>query len=113
TGQGSPAATTGTCSGRCSFVQTSPVVAPALDAATATTATASASPLLTPERMTDAAIIPPLVETVTAQDCPKCGTTVPVHHGYVTWCHECGWNLTAPQPDEGHTRFDRLYAAAG
>jgi len=54
------------------------------------------------------------VETVTAQGCPKCGTTVPVHHGYVSWCHECGWNLTAPQPpDQERTRFDRLYAAAG
>jgi Zn-dependent protease with chaperone function len=48
------------------------------------------------------------------QSCPECGITLPVHQGFVTWCHGCGWNLTAPptiwQP---RTRFDRLYAAAG
>jgi hypothetical protein len=33
-------------------------------------------------------------------NCPTCGATVPVLEGYVTWCHECGWNVTAPpRPD--------------
>lgn len=45
--------------------------------------------------------------------CPKCGTSLPVLHGYVTWCHECGWNVTAPPRAQPSTRADRLYAATG
>jgi Zn-dependent protease with chaperone function len=37
-----------------------------------------------------------------------------VQHGYVTWCDQCGWNLSPPKPRaSGATRLDRLYARAG
>src|SRR5947208_7953739 len=50
----------------------------------------------------------------TEQACPQCGTMLPVHYGYVTWCHNCGWNVTAPElSDVSRTRFDRLYASVG
>jgi len=45
--------------------------------------------------------------------CPKCGTTLPVLRGYPTWCHECGWNVTAPPDGQPRTRVERLSAAAG
>jgi Zn-dependent protease with chaperone function len=32
---------------------------------------------------------------------------------YVTWCHDCGWNLKAPDTTPPKTRVDRLYARAG
>ncbi len=47
------------------------------------------------------------------QDCPECGTRVLVHTGFVTWCHECGWNLSprsATQPSNIH---QKMYASAG
>jgi hypothetical protein len=48
------------------------------------------------------------------QSCPDCGTALPVNEGFVTWCHECGWNLVAPDAQaQGGSRFDRLYATAG
>jgi Zn-dependent protease with chaperone function len=48
------------------------------------------------------------------RDCERCGTRLPVNQGFVTWCHSCGWNLTAPRADEAPTgRFERLYEAAG
>jgi Zn-dependent protease with chaperone function len=37
-----------------------------------------------------------------------------VTEGFVTWCHSCGWNLSAPTAEEAPTtRFERLYEAAG
>lgn len=38
---------------------------------------------------------------------------LPVNDAYVTWCHECGWNLVAPNPSPPKTRLDALYARAG
>jgi hypothetical protein len=49
-----------------------------------------------------------------SQSCPQCGASLPVHHGFVTWCGTCSWNLTAPATGaRADTRFDRLYSAAG
>lgn len=50
----------------------------------------------------------------TSQSCPRCGTQVPVHSGYVTWCHSCGWNVAAPSA--AYTppgRIGRLYERVG
>ncbi|HEY2937373.1 MAG TPA: M48 family metallopeptidase [Gaiellaceae bacterium] len=48
------------------------------------------------------------------QACPSCETQLPVLAGYLTWCHECGWNLSAPQPLERRDRpVDRLIAVVG
>jgi len=48
------------------------------------------------------------------RQCPSCGATLPVLHGYVTWCHECGWNLAPSKPRlRGETRLDRLFERAG
>jgi Zn-dependent protease with chaperone function len=49
----------------------------------------------------------------TSRECPQCGATVPFHQGFLTWCHECSWNLVAPATPGSITRFDRLYSAAG
>jgi len=49
-----------------------------------------------------------------SQTCPQCGATLPVHHGFVTWCDKCNWNVTAPPSvREPRTRFERLYGVAG
>ena len=46
--------------------------------------------------------------------CPSCGTTLPAQEGYITWCHQCGWNLSAPNTTEKKSaRTDRVYAALG
>ncbi|MFD9418401.1 hypothetical protein ACFWC9_27305 [Streptomyces goshikiensis] len=39
----------------------------------------------------------------TAQQCPQCGTPVPVDEQYVAWCAECDWNVDpgAPDPEPG------------
>ncbi len=49
----------------------------------------------------------------TERACPQCGTTLPVADGYVTWCHECDWNLNAPEPIPTPGRLGRIYDAAG
>jgi Zn-dependent protease with chaperone function len=49
-----------------------------------------------------------------SRECEGCGTRLPVHHGFVTWCHECGWNLTPPTAAERPTgRLGRLYERVG
>jgi Zn-dependent protease with chaperone function len=53
--------------------------------------------------------------TQSQQACPHCNTQVPVHAGYVTWCHSCGWNI-ATVPTTGQLpigRLGRLYAGVG
>jgi Zn-dependent protease with chaperone function len=50
---------------------------------------------------------------VATRSCPTCGTELPVSEGYVTWCHACGWNVTAPARPAPRTRFERLTAHAG
>ncbi|MBA3331233.1 MAG: M48 family metalloprotease, partial [Actinobacteria bacterium] len=48
------------------------------------------------------------------QGCSRCGTPLPVADGYVTWCHECGWNLRPVEQDgTAQGRLHRLYDAAG
>ena len=31
---------------------------------------------------------------MSSQPCPACGIELPVDPGFITWCHECGWNLS-------------------
>lgn len=33
------------------------------------------------------------VSELESQKCPKCNTTVPIYANYVTWCHNCNWNV--------------------
>ena len=48
------------------------------------------------------------------QPCPNCGASLPVVPPYLTWCHQCGWNVkAAPRPPLPAGRFDRLYEEAG
>ena len=47
------------------------------------------------------------------QECPECGTTIPVHSGYVTWCDRCGWNLQPHQPDRPQNVFESIYDSLG
>lgn len=47
------------------------------------------------------------------QPCPSCGATLPVVPPYLTWCHECGWNIKAAPRPLPTGRFDRLYEEAG
>lgn len=47
------------------------------------------------------------------QSCPGCGTTLPVVRPYLTWCHECGWNVSAPPQPLPAGRFERVYEQAG
>jgi Zn-dependent protease with chaperone function len=53
------------------------------------------------------------VETGGTQPCPSCGATLPVVPPYLTWCHECGWNLKAAPRPLPTGRFDRMYEEAG
>ena len=54
------------------------------------------------------------MQVATTRDCPRCATRLPVADGYVTWCHECGWNLDPVERDDtGQGRLARLYDAAG
>lgn len=41
--------------------------------------------------------------------CPECGSIVPVHYGYVTWCDGCGWNLKPEVISESRTLFGEIY----
>ena len=45
--------------------------------------------------------------------CPKCGTELPTFQGYMTWCHNCGWNVLAPERPAPRTRVERLYERVG
>ena len=47
------------------------------------------------------------------RECPQCGATIPVHIGYVTWCHECGWNLQPHDPEPPRNLYEALYASLG
>jgi hypothetical protein len=54
------------------------------------------------------------VEAGGTQPCPNCGASLPVVPPYLTWCHQCGWNVkAAPRPPLPAGRFDRLYEEAG
>jgi heat shock protein HtpX len=48
----------------------------------------------------------------TEQLCPSCAASIPVHHGYVTWC-ECGWNLKPYESEPPTTAFERLQMRFG
>ena len=45
--------------------------------------------------------------------CPVCSTELPLLEGYMTWCHNCGWNVLAPEQPAPRTRSDRLYDSLG
>src|SRR5438094_618563 len=44
--------------------------------------------------------------------CPTCGTELPVLERYVTLCHECGWNLRAPDTASPKPPPDALVISA-
>jgi Zn-dependent protease with chaperone function len=48
-----------------------------------------------------------------AQACPSCNADLPVNPGYITWCHQCGWNLSPPKRETSSRRLDRLYDRVG
>jgi predicted RNA-binding Zn-ribbon protein involved in translation (DUF1610 family) len=52
-------------------------------------------------------------EKAASKPCPSCGTRIPAQRQYVTWCHECGWNLTAPQREASLSFVGRMYSASG
>jgi Zn-dependent protease with chaperone function len=45
--------------------------------------------------------------------CPSCGTELPVLEGYISWCHECGWNVKPLETTGGHGPLDRIGARLG
>jgi Zn-dependent protease with chaperone function len=45
--------------------------------------------------------------------CPICGAELPTLTGYMTWCHNCGWNLLSPERPAPRTRVERLYSRVG
>ena len=48
------------------------------------------------------------------QACPQCGAAIPVNEGFLTWCHVCGWNVSAPPvAHEATGRLARLYDRVG
>ena len=49
----------------------------------------------------------------TAQICPKCGATIPVYEGFVTWCDRCGWNLQPVRPPAPRNVVKSVYASMG
>ena len=53
------------------------------------------------------------LETVASQSCPSCGTRIPAQREYVTWCHECGWNVTVPQQERSLSFVGRMSSASG
>lgn len=50
-------------------------------------------------------------EITTTLACPECQTTVPVHDGFVTWCHECNWNVRVDHNAGPLTYLDNFYIA--
>jgi Zn-dependent protease with chaperone function len=53
------------------------------------------------------------VSSQATEPCPSCGASLPVVQPYITWCDQCGWNITAPERPFPAGRFDRLYEQAG
>jgi Zn-dependent protease with chaperone function len=57
---------------------------------------------------------PPATHTATGQQpCPRCGTMLPIHSNYVTWCDQCNWNLAATLPPRPRTLFESFYVSLG
>ena len=54
-----------------------------------------------------------MAEAARTQSCPDCAVTLPVNHGYLTWCEACGWNLTALPERLSTGPLARIYASAG
>ncbi|MEO3945854.1 M48 family metallopeptidase [Gorillibacterium sp. CAU 1737] len=44
--------------------------------------------------------------------CPQCKAFLPEHHGFVTWCDQCDWNVD-PSVKEPLSLYERLYRKAG
>jgi len=41
--------------------------------------------------------------------CPNCNKTIPVHDGFVSWCHKCHWNINPSNTTKPETAFEKLY----
>jgi Zn-dependent protease with chaperone function len=74
---------------------------------------AAIPPLETAQFAASFGILSAAMTTTAAQGCPRCNIDLPVDEGYVTWCHQCGWNLSPPKRETPSRRLDRLYARLG
>jgi Zn-dependent protease with chaperone function len=45
--------------------------------------------------------------------CPQCGSAIPSHPHYVTWCMACNWNVHPSAPEEPRRGFARVYQDVG
>lgn len=50
-------------------------------------------------------------DTTTTLACPNCQTTIPVHEGFISWCHKCNWNVSVDRNDGPLTYLDSFYIA--
>ena len=53
------------------------------------------------------------LEKASAQKCPQCHTTVPVHTGFVSWCNHCKWNVMPHEMGQPQNAFEALYQRIG
>ena len=74
---------------------------------------AAIPPLETAQFAGISGILSRAMTTMEAQACPSCNTDLPINPGYVTWCHQCGWNLSPPTRETPTRRLDRLYDRVG
>jgi Zn-dependent protease with chaperone function len=54
-----------------------------------------------------------VLKNTTQISCPNCSTTLPVHHGYTTWCDQCNWNMQQENPVEPRNLFEKIYMRVG
>lgn len=53
------------------------------------------------------------MEPKTQTVCPECNTVLPNHHGFVTWCDKCNWNVLPSEEEGPQSLFDKLYLQIG
>jgi hypothetical protein len=51
--------------------------------------------------------------SIEERQCPQCNTRLPVYSEYVTWCHECEWNLNPLKPNKPRNLFEATYEKLG
>lgn len=47
------------------------------------------------------------------RSCPECNHSIPVEHGFVTWCHHCNWNVAPLELAKPETKFQAMYMEMG
>ncbi len=47
------------------------------------------------------------------RECPECGSMVPVHAQYVTWCDQCNWNIQPLKLEKTANVFESMYDSLG